>query len=274
MASTIKVDTIDTPSGAGNITISRPIVGLSGDGSALTNIVHTPADNSVTGAKLNISLLAGDTMYASGTDTLAKLAKGTAAQVLAMNAGATAPEWADAGGGAWTEKVALTTATGVTAIDLTNLTKTIKIFIQITAVQTDADSLNMRTSTNNGSSFDAGSTDYERGRITMSDTSSINSPQGGEISTMILGSIDGGMEVNMPNFSELTVFNPQLNSHTMVTCLAAGFTTNGTTGENFGLGFFAGCRDAAQVVNAVRIMLDAGGTDTFDATYFVLESTV
>ena len=119
MASTIKVDTIDTPSGAGNITISRPIVAdissVTGtlpsavfpatlpvlNGSNLTGITHTPADNSVTGAKLNISLLAGDTMYASGTDTLAKLAKGTATQVLTMNTGATAPEWADAGGGSW-----------------------------------------------------------------------------------------------------------------------------------------------------------------------------
>lgn len=35
MASTIKVDTIDTPSGTGNITVSRP---LSGDGSGLTNL--------------------------------------------------------------------------------------------------------------------------------------------------------------------------------------------------------------------------------------------
>ena len=90
MASTIKVDTIDTPDNTGNITFSRPVVANIAvgstlpaiDGSALTNIVHTPADNSVTGAKLNISLLAGDTMYASATDTLAKLAKGTAGQVL------------------------------------------------------------------------------------------------------------------------------------------------------------------------------------------------
>ena len=36
---------------------------------------------------------AGDVIYASGTDTLAKLAKGSAGQVLKMNSGATAPEW-------------------------------------------------------------------------------------------------------------------------------------------------------------------------------------
>jgi len=43
MASTIKVDTIDTPSGAGNITVSRP---LSGSGASLTSL---PAGN-LTGA--------------------------------------------------------------------------------------------------------------------------------------------------------------------------------------------------------------------------------
>jgi len=42
----------------------------------------------------NISSYAvGDILYASGTTTLSKLAKGTANQVLAMNSGATAPEW-------------------------------------------------------------------------------------------------------------------------------------------------------------------------------------
>lgn len=37
----------------------------------------------------------GDIIYASAVDTLAKLTKGTASEVLAMNSGATAPEWVD-----------------------------------------------------------------------------------------------------------------------------------------------------------------------------------
>ena len=45
------------------------------------------------------SFTAGDVLYATGTTTLAKLAKGAAAEVLAMNSGATAPEWVTAGGG-------------------------------------------------------------------------------------------------------------------------------------------------------------------------------
>jgi len=39
------------------------------------------------------SYTAGDMVYASASTTIAKLAKGTATQVLKMNAGATAPEW-------------------------------------------------------------------------------------------------------------------------------------------------------------------------------------
>jgi len=46
------------------------------------------------------SYTAGDILYATGSTTLAKLAKGTAGQALKMNSGATAPEWATGGGGA------------------------------------------------------------------------------------------------------------------------------------------------------------------------------
>ena len=57
------------------------------------------ADNSITGAKIAMgSDAAGDIITYNGTDYI-RLAKGTAAQVLKMNAGATAVEWGtDAGG--------------------------------------------------------------------------------------------------------------------------------------------------------------------------------
>jgi len=51
-----------------------------------------------TGAKGLQAILTteGDTVYASSANTPARLAKGTAGQVIRMNSGATAPEWADA----------------------------------------------------------------------------------------------------------------------------------------------------------------------------------
>jgi len=41
---------------------------------------------------------AGDILYASANNTPARLAKGSGLQVLQMNAGATAPEWATSSG--------------------------------------------------------------------------------------------------------------------------------------------------------------------------------
>ena len=70
-------DTITIPTGA-TFTVTDGI-GVAGGGTGLT------------------SFTAGDVLYATGTTTLAKLAKGTAEQgFLSMNSGATAPEWATA----------------------------------------------------------------------------------------------------------------------------------------------------------------------------------
>ncbi len=66
----------------------------------LTSATGLPLTTGVTGTLpvanggTNItSYTAGDLLYATGATTLAKLAAGTASQVLAMNSGATAPEW-------------------------------------------------------------------------------------------------------------------------------------------------------------------------------------
>jgi hypothetical protein len=65
-------------------------------------------DNAVTGAKIAMGSDAiGDVLYYNGTDYV-RLAAGTSAQVL-TSAGAAAPTWAAAGGGAW-ELVASVTA--------------------------------------------------------------------------------------------------------------------------------------------------------------------
>ena len=64
------------------------------------------------------SFTAGDILYATGSTTLAKLAKGAASEVLAMNSGATAPEWATAGSGK-TLQIVRKDATGATS-DSTN----------------------------------------------------------------------------------------------------------------------------------------------------------
>ena len=90
------------------LTLTTPNIGTPSAGT-LTSCTGLPLTSGVTGTLpvanggTNItSYTAGDIVYATGTTALSKLAKGTAAQVLTMNSGATAPEWATAssGGGA------------------------------------------------------------------------------------------------------------------------------------------------------------------------------
>jgi len=68
------------------------------NGSTLTHLNMSTASHTGTlavarGGTGIATYTAGDLIYSSGTTTLAKLAKGTDSQVLAMNSGATAPEW-------------------------------------------------------------------------------------------------------------------------------------------------------------------------------------
>jgi len=115
-----KVDTFNTRSGAVTLTKADVESVLTG---TITSHTHAyQASDSTLTSIAAISFVTGDTMYASGTDTLTRLAKGTSLQLYRMNTGATAPEW-------WTpdyitanQTITLSgdaTGTGTTAIAVT-----------------------------------------------------------------------------------------------------------------------------------------------------------
>jgi len=89
MASTIKVDQIEGSTGS-TITVPTGQTLTLTDGLASASL---PVVGVAKGGTSFASFTAGDVLYATGSTTLAKLPKGTAEQVLAMNAGATAPDW-------------------------------------------------------------------------------------------------------------------------------------------------------------------------------------
>jgi len=101
---------------------ARNIGGVSFDGTANINLpgVNAAGNQNTTGTAAGLSATlavasggtnltsytAGDILYATGSTTLSKLAKGTASQQIRMNSGATAPEWFTPTGGSdtpWTE---------------------------------------------------------------------------------------------------------------------------------------------------------------------------
>jgi len=59
----------------------------------------------------------GDMLYATAPGVWARLPKGTAGQIVAMNAGATAPQWSDA----LTSSASVNTSTGLTSYDVTGI---------------------------------------------------------------------------------------------------------------------------------------------------------
>jgi len=105
---------------------ARTIGGVSFNGTANINLpgVNATGDQNTTGTAANVtgtvltstggtgltSYAAGDVVYYSTGTTLTKLAKGTAGQVLTMNSGATAPEWATTSSSGATESFAIAMA--------------------------------------------------------------------------------------------------------------------------------------------------------------------
>lgn len=82
---TIKKDKFQTNLAAGDITVGY-----------LYEIIYNGTLfelSQLGGIPLPVSYIQGDTLYASATDVVAKLAKGTTLQLLRMNVGATVPEW-------------------------------------------------------------------------------------------------------------------------------------------------------------------------------------
>jgi hypothetical protein len=78
---------------------------------------------------------AGDLLYASAADTPARLAIGTAGQVLKVNSGATAPEWGAASSGGMT--LISTTTFSSTAVELTSIPSTyVNLMALVTGVTT------------------------------------------------------------------------------------------------------------------------------------------
>ena len=95
---------------------------------------------------------AGDLIYGSAADTAARLAIGTAGQVLKVNAGATAPEWGTISAGAFTE-LASGSLSG-SAVNLTSISgsyKTLYLVLRNFKMAVDAGRLRWRVNndTNN-----------------------------------------------------------------------------------------------------------------------------
>jgi hypothetical protein len=103
---------------------------------------------------------AGDLVYGSGTNDAAVLALGTAGQVLTVNGGATAPEWATpAGGGSnWSLLNSGGTSLTGTLVTVSGITNADKIMILVSGARTSsvlASGVQIRLNADSGSNYNS-----------------------------------------------------------------------------------------------------------------------
>ena len=138
-------------------------------GSAWTNLDTTGMVNPMT--------TTGDTIYSSSGSTPARLGIGTAGQVLTVNSGATAPEWATPAGGGGMTLLSTTNLSGA-SISLTSISQSYKELVIYLKDFYSSSATNVPISVNNGTNvasrlFLGGrSPDYEE--INYGDTANLN----------------------------------------------------------------------------------------------------
>ena len=296
MASTLKVDQIETPSGLGNVSFGNPI---SGDGSQLTGVglnvgggtvvagdflyhdgtewtrlpkgtasqylrmnagATAPEWIATSGAGIQVpaSSAAGDILYYDGTNYV-RLAKGTAAQTLVMNSGATAPEWA-AGGGAY-KVVASGSLSNVTEFVYTNLTKTTTFHFEDVLGTVANHGLQFHFSTDNGSTYDTAS---NYGRV-FTRVDAGNTTWSGNTSDLSQYILYSPCSTANSFRADCTIFNPAGTQYTKIRSQGEGIEGNNQYTASL---YSVGVHKVATAVNAVKFHMGSGN---FTATYVVTE---
>lgn len=239
----------------------RPILlGVGNEGDVLTVDSGYPTwvppgvaslvDDSVTLAKMAHGT-AGDIIYmASGGGAPTYLAAGTDGDRLEMVSGL--PGWVTPGSaGAGWQLIASASPAAVSAVDFTGLSGYIALrLVGYDITQTADTALWLRTSTNNGSTFATGSTSYDHADLRSGGTAAVQD------TFMQVGS-ENDASTNDINFTaDLIGFNTA-TAHTMLRAL---FYTVASGGAEVA---YAGKRNAAEANNALRVGVSSG---TFSGT--------
>jgi hypothetical protein len=142
------------------------------DGAAAIRTLGSSADTTV--KALNPGTTAGDVDYYTTSTAKARLAIGTAGQVLTVNSGATAPEWKDAAGGAnfTLLNAGGTTLSGSSTVTVSGISGKDKILVLVDGATcaTANQYFNLRLNTDSGNNYNQfGSTGYAGGSYSAGD---------------------------------------------------------------------------------------------------------
>jgi hypothetical protein len=214
------------------------------DGASAIRTLGSSVDT--TTKALNPSTTLGDIEYRSATaNTNTRLPLGTAGQVLTVNSGATAPEWATSSSGGMTLLASGSIAASITGIDLTSISQSYKeLWLYITNYSNNsANSMRLRVNGNTNS-------DYNRLTIRSGNTSVDNAS--GASAMQLTDNIDNDQVgqsaiIRFPNYANTTGWKI-VDSH-------ATFN-NESSYKN------AGMIKATAAIDRITILLNGGAFDS------------
>jgi hypothetical protein len=201
----------------------------------------------------------GDVIYGGASGVPTRLAKGTAAQVLAMNAGATAPEWATGGGGL----VLLEQHTASNSATLNFTTAISSVFDEYLIEYIDVlpatnnTILWMRVSTDGGANYEAGAAVYRTAAFRLH-TSAASVVTGGTNSAFLLSGVDGiyNNAAGGGVVGSCKLFNPGGSNYKKI--IGNATHRDGTNAVQEMVQYNGEWTGATTAVNAVRFLMSSG----------------
>lgn len=148
------------------------------------------------------------------------------------------------------------TVSGATSLDITDLSTSsysaYKLIIRNVLLATGGGSIYIRTSTNNGSSFDSGATDYRDSRIFFVVTTSVSGLGSNGASNITLAANVGNASGSGENLQgEITIF------HRTLPGVQGLFSHRNDSGGNWTMWYTTGHRTTVSDANAIRLYGDS-----------------
>jgi len=179
-------------------------------------------------------------------------------------------------GGALT-KISTATASTSASIDFTGLTSSYFLYIiRYSNLQpaTDATTLILRTSTDGGSSYDSGASDYSWSLFQANESGSESgSADTADSSITVLGVAGGSDEMgsgaNEMGCGNIYIFNPSAAKYSFVFCQGTYFNEATQLITNYSGGY----RISAADVDAVQLLMDAGNISIGDFVLYGVSNT-
>jgi hypothetical protein len=215
----------------------------------------------ITNSSTDLITTAGDLLYGTAADTVARLGIGTASQVLAVNSGATAPEWVTpAAGGGFTE-ISSTSPSGVSTVTFSSIPATYKhLVVSVKNLKIATPNfLDLRVRFNGITS-----TDYVFYAIKVI-ANSVTGATAGSQTAMRFGDTTADATNNFRNlFGEIWIYNYAVAHNPSITGQMSGAVSGGDRAYST----FRGLLDSQQAVTSITLF-DNGSQNFTGGTIYL-----